>query len=255
MSLLSSDRAEIFLSPRGVDVVRRKGGFRAAPAERASVPCGEAGQSVWQPAVEALATAVSSGPWKGADARVTLSNHFVRYALVPRVPGLKRQERSAVAEHHFSTIYGEASARWRIALAELDDSEHFLGAAVDRELLDQVVAVLTAVGIRPRAVEPFLARGYNACRRAFNGDAAWLAVVEPGRACVAHLASGRWQALRSQRLTEPLEETLPALLEQTMLASAPQAGVGKVYFVSRDGQEFAFAADSPWSFERVALDA
>jgi len=54
-----------------------------------SLACGEAGAAAWEPALEALARGLASLAWQGADASVTVSNHFVRYALVPAAGKLR----------------------------------------------------------------------------------------------------------------------------------------------------------------------
>jgi hypothetical protein len=200
-----------------------------------------------------LETAAAGGTFKDSVARVTVSNHFVRFALVPRVPGLTRRERDALVEHHFASVFGDNPASWRIVASELAPSTHMLGAAIAREFLDRLVEVLRYAGMRVRAIEPYLAKGYNAFRGSAKVEAGWLAVAEPGRACVAYVSEGRWLALRNQRLAAPLSASLPPLLEQTMLATGTRIGSGTVYLVSRDEAMPAFPADSPWSLECVPL--
>lgn len=252
MSLLSSDRVEVFLGPRRIHLLRRPRGVRAGSGLALSLACAPGPDAAWQGAVQALGRALATLGWKRANAVVTLSNHFVRYALVPPVAGMKRADRAAVAQHQMQSIYGEAARDWRLSLGDAPADASAVAGAVDPQLVAEVEAILRAAGLKPVAIEPFLAGAYNACRRTMNGAPAWLAVAEPGRLCVASVQDGRWLALRSQRVSTSLREALPALLEQARLGSPGRMEAGPVYLVSREEPPFKFPADSAWSIEPVA---
>jgi hypothetical protein len=85
-----------------------------------------------------------------------------------------------------------------------------------------------------------------------NGAQGWLAVAEPGRVCIASIQAGRWLALRSQRVSTSLRDSLPALLEQARLAAPGDMKAGPVYLVSREEPPFRLPAESGWSIEPVA---
>ena len=253
MSLSFSDRVEVLLGPRRVQLVRRPRGLRQRPGHAVELPCPEGPDQSWTGAVETLAQGLATLAWRNADVAVTLSNHFVRYALVPHVAGIKRAERLAVAQHQMHSVYGESASAWRIAMDQPAGDAAALAGGVDAELAAQLEAVLRAASLRPVAIEPYLASAYNACRKEMNGDPAWLAVAEPGRVCVASVRDGRWLAVRSQRLTGPLPAALPAVLEQARLASADALPPGRVFLVSRDEPPFSAPAESGWSIEPARL--
>jgi hypothetical protein len=245
---LWSDRIEVFLGAASVELRRIPPYIRRGRTESVVVPCGgEAGVPDWRASVEALARGLAEHGWTRGDADVAISGHFVRYALVPPVPGLRRSERTALARQQFEQTYGEAASGWHIAIDDSANGTMALAAAVDAELVEQLVAVLRGVGLRPRAIEPIFARAYNAFRRAIDAPAAWIAVTEPGRACVAHLAGGAWRALRNQRIDGPLASALPALLEQTRLSFADGTPPGTVYLIGpEEGFPMQFSSAADW---------
>jgi hypothetical protein len=248
-----SDRVEVFLGPRRIHLARRPRGWRARGAHTLSIGCPPGPDHAWQGAVETLGRALATLAWRKADAVVMLSNHFVRYALVPPVAGVKRADRAAVAQHQLHAIYGDAAQAWRVALDDAPADAQAVAGGVEPELVAQLEAVLRTAGLRPVVIEPYLAGAYNACRATMNGAPAWLAVAEPGRVCVAAVQGGRWLALRSQRVTAPLRTALPLVLEQVRLAAAQAVAAGPVYLVSRDEPPFKAAAGSGWSIEPVSM--
>jgi hypothetical protein len=88
---------------------------RLAPAEltvgEKRYPCDPAyGTEPWHGALEAL----KGVTWPRARVTVVLSNHFVRYALVPWSAALATPaEEQAYLRHHFAKIPGAASRAWR----------------------------------------------------------------------------------------------------------------------------------------------
>jgi hypothetical protein len=243
----------VFLGPRQIHLARRPRGLRARPAHTLSLACTPGPDHAWQGALETLGRALATLAWRKADAAVTLSNHFVRYALVPPVPGVKRGDRGAVAHHQLQAVYGDAAQGWRVSVDDAPADANAVAGGVDPQLVEQLEATLRAAGLRPVAIEPFLAGAYNACRATMNGAPAWLAAAEPGRVCVAAVQGGRWLALRSQRVSAPLRAALPPLLEQARLAAAAGAKAGPVYLVSREEPPFKVPAGSGWSIESVPM--
>jgi hypothetical protein len=244
------DRVAVFLGPRRVQLARETRGLRARPGLALSVSCGEGTGAA--PALEALGRALGKLEWKNADVDVTLSNHFVRLALVPGAAQAKgREERLAMARHALREVYGERAEDWRIALGPTGGKGPFVAAAMDADLLDRLTETLQAASLTPRSVQPFLVAAFNGCARSMSGSPAWLAAAESGRVCIAYFNGGEWKALRSQRLRGSLREELPAILEQTRLAESAVAG--EVYLVSREEPPFDMPKDGPWSVRAAPL--
>jgi len=248
------DRVTVFFGPGHVHLARQGKGWRPQPGMGLSLACGEANGTGWPPALEALARGLSNLKWQGADARVTVSNHFVRYALVPSAGKLRGEaERAAAARYALRATYGERADRWRVVFGDGGTSGAAIAAAIEPELADGIAGALAAAKLRPVAIEPFLATAFNLCRSAIDGRPAWLAVAEPGRVCVAYLDHGGWHRLRVERVRGPLGDELASALERSRLADGADAGAGRVLLVSRDEPQVEFAPGSGWSVERVRL--
>jgi hypothetical protein len=244
----------VFLAPGEVHLARHARGWRRSPGIAHSVECGAAGADAWAAALEALGQALARLAWQGADARVTVSNHFVRYALVRSAGRLRgANERTAAARHALRTTYGERGDEWQVVLGDTAGGDA-LAAAIEPALLDGITTTLHAARLRPAAVEPFLAAAFNACRGAIGHEAVWLAAAEPGRVCIAQVDRGAWRQVRNERLRGPLADELPAVLERCRLSAPQGAAAGRVLLVSREDPQLGPGGAGAWSFERIALE-
>jgi hypothetical protein len=249
------DRIEAFLAPDRVDLTHFRRGLRPQPGLVHSQRCESRGDADWRPALDALARALAALAWRNAAAHVTLSNHFVRLALVPRVDEAARgAERLALAKHQLRLVYGERADGWEVVVGEPAGSAA-IAAGIDPELLAALRATLAAARIELTVLSPFLAAAYNSARTFLAPGPAWLAVAEPGRVCVAHLDGARWVALRGQRVQGTLEDALPLALEQCQLANGIDAEAAEVCVVTRDALADDLAPAGRWRFRSIPARA
>lgn len=190
MSRLSPERLRIGLSPAELTVVREHGLFRKT-AEEQRIACDPAfGAQPWHGALAALQTLELR-----QRATVVLSNHFVRYALVPWSNGLDNAaEEEAYVRHHFAQIHGERAKAWALRWESAGAGAR-LASAIDRALLDELKKALP----RLVSVQPWLMAAINRWRGAIPKSGAWLALVEADRACIALHAGGRWRSVQNAR--------------------------------------------------------
>ncbi len=254
MSLSWRDRVNILLAPGSVHVARFGKGWSPRAAWSRSMQCTDAAGNTWQPALEALGKVLELQRWNGIGARVVVSNHFARYALVPDAAKLRNTaERMAAARHQLQSIYGEGSESWRIAIGPAPAKGALLASAIDAPFLAGISTALSNAGLRALAVEPLIASAFNQCRRRIAAGATWLVVAEPGRVSLAFLDRGAWLKLRVERLRASLGEALPALLERSRLADGESIGAGRVLFVSREPAQIELSRGD-WTIERIVLD-
>jgi hypothetical protein len=243
------DRIEIFLAPDRVDLTRVARGLAPRAGLTHSQPCAAGADGDAAAAVEALARALGTLAWKNADASVTLSNHFVRLALVANAgEAAQGAERLALAKHQLRLVYGDRADAWQTVLGEPG-----IAAAVDPALVAALRDALAPERIALKALRPFLADAFNAARPFLAPGPAWLAVVEPGRVCVAHLDGAHWLALRSQRVQGAPEAALSPVLEQCRLAAGIEADAAEVCVVARDPWSGDLAPAGRWRFRVIAV--
>jgi hypothetical protein len=187
---LSPDRLRIGLAPSFVSVERERGFLRKAIVDRQKLACDPGfGAQLWDGALAAL---------KSCDTRlratVVLSNHFVRYAIVPWTTGLDTAaEEEAYVRHYFARVHGERAKSWVLRWTRNGDTR--LASAIDQGLLEALKLAL------PRLVsmQPYLMAAINGCSDFIPKTGAWLALVEDERACIALHAGGRWRAVQNAR--------------------------------------------------------
>src|SRR5262249_21577236 len=160
-----------------------------------AVPCTGNGAD-WRPCLEALEHGLAQAGWKDADATVILSNHFVRYALVPWSEHLASDaEKRAWVQHHFAELYGEAAAGSEYRASEDRPAGSCVATAIAADLLAGIRSAFGQTSLALRSVQPYLMAVFNRWRPRIKDSAAWLLVPEAGRVCLAALADGRWRKL------------------------------------------------------------
>src|SRR5688572_12892261 len=177
--------------------------IRLSPAEvlagGRSIACDPAfGAEPWQGAVAAL-KALEWTKW--CSATVVLSNHFVRYAVVPWSDALAgAAEEEAYLRHHFAKIHGERAKAWTLRAAEDRHGVPRLASAIDSALLEELKSGFPKGGkARLASVQPELMEAVNRWRDAIPADGAWLVLAEPERACLAMHREGGWRSVQNAK--------------------------------------------------------
>lgn len=187
MSRLFPEKLRVVLAPDEV-----LAGGRSIPADPA------AGAEPWQGAVAALRTVEWAKP-----CRVTavLSNHFVRYAVLPWSDGLSTPaEEEAYLRHHFAKIHGERAKGWSLRASEAPRGALRLASAIDTALVEAVKAAFPKSGkAKLVSVQPELMAAANYWRKAIPAGGAWLVLAEPDRACIALHAGQGWRSVQNAK--------------------------------------------------------
>jgi hypothetical protein len=157
------------------------------------IPCDPAlGTEPWQGALKALQTL----ELRRANVSVILSNAFVRYALVPWSDALSgAAEEAAYVRHHFLRVHGERAKGWTFRASPAPARAPRLCSAIDTALLEQLRRSVK----RLVSVQPALMAVFNRCRGEIPPAGAWLALVEPDRACIGLHTKGAWQSVQNAR--------------------------------------------------------
>ena len=189
-------------------------GLRRTVHDAYRLPCNSAsGVQPWRAALQELETALPGYAGGKVSARVILSNHFVRYALVPwRDELADDEEEFAFTRHCFTRIYGDNAQRWELRLSQQGRVASRLASATDTELLDTLRAMFDRAGIALQSVQPHLMAAFNGFRGRLGKRSAWLALLESGNLCLALVHQGSWQRVRSLRIGNAWQAELPLIL-------------------------------------------
>lgn len=172
------------------------------------------GAPAWQPAVEALAQVLAEKA-RGARLTVILSNHFVRYLLVPWHDELTGpDERLALARHAFAQVYGDAAGAWTLRLAEGPWGGAAPAAAVDSGLLQAIEDAAQKAHVQLASVQPYWMAAVNQFRAELASTGCF-ALVEPGKLCIGVYRNQSWQELAARRVSPGAD--LAGLLTQELL--------------------------------------
>ncbi len=230
MSHLWRERVHIRIYPRQVEMLRFASLWKRAAPERKALTCdatGEHSVNAWTPALEALREMLAQPNLRRADATVVLSNHFVRYLLLPWSAALVTdEERLAFARMRFVQVYGEAAQSWMLRLSGSAAGCAQVAAAVERPMIDALTTLLENSPMALRSIQPQLMALVNTVRKTIGRDA-WLAVAEPGRVLLGLMRGGRWISLRSRPLNGEMV-ALAELLEQERLMLGLEPGSEKI---------------------------
>lgn len=155
------------------------------------------GREPWDGAVAALRARQWPQP---ARVGVVVSNHFVRYALVPWNATLASPaEEQAYVRHHFVRVHGERAKSWALRWSEDGADAPRLASAIDAGLLQALKQSFPAGKARLVSIQPALMAAANRARAAMPAAGAWLVCAEGDRACVALHASGRWRSVQNAK--------------------------------------------------------
>lgn len=201
MSPLPLTELRVGLCPDRLIVARFRGALRRKLIEQAVCPAKD-------PLAELRQRAGKLGTC------VVLSNHFVRYAVLPWSSRLaSEREWTAFAQHSFLSTYGEVARAWEIRVSPTGRGNPVIACAVDSALLEALRQIP-----RLARVQPYLMAAFNARRRALPGLSLWFVLQERGRVTLALIVDGKWKLIRSRQVREDWHESLGDLLDREAAA-------------------------------------
>jgi hypothetical protein len=248
------DRLLVSIAPETVSWLRVTGKLTPRVSSKRSVPTdSDHGPHVWSGAVATLAREAEAWRRDSLDVTIVLSNHFVRYTVVPQMKRVNsRDEALALARFHFAKIHGERAAGWDVRLSPAVSGAS-LASAIDSLLLDALKACFE-VRSKPRlvSIQPYTMAAFNTWREKVDAQGAWLLLVEPGIACLALLAGKNWTAIQNIKSTHAAVDNWPALLEREKHRIAVEQMPTTVLARAKGRGSTALAARRDWRF--VMLD-
>ncbi|HUF79602.1 MAG TPA: hypothetical protein VMN03_00590 [Burkholderiales bacterium] len=193
----------------------------------------------WQAAVDALPSALAAAAPGKPQATVILSNHFVRYAVLPWNAALNSgDEWLAYARHRMESVHGHAVAEWDLRVSATTRNGARMVCATDRALLEAVGARIAESGAELVSVQPYLMTAFNRMRERLETDACWLVLDEPGRLTLALIRDGGWCSIRSRRVNGDWRRNLPDILERESATLALEAPCTEVAIHSTEPFDF-----------------
>lgn len=256
MSPLWRDELRVVLAPDQVVLVRlgwtltRHGLVPRVEAKSVAdcVPAADS-ETAWDAAIQALEVELPRLLARKTIAKVVLSNHFMRYTLVPWSETLSdAAEEQAYARHCFRQLYGADAAQWELRLNAERIGLPQLASAVDARLLVALRGVFERHGVTLRSIQPRLMAAYNNCGPALQVCNAWFALYEPGCLCLALLQQGRWASVRTMRIGSDWRAALSLLLEREAYQVEQYAKTNEVFFCAPELGKDVLPESGRWQF-------
>ncbi len=218
MSRLWPDRVAVAITPARIVLVRTHGLLRPKVVAKSSLAVsGTDTANSWQPALDTLAKLMhSDAQWQAATVNVVVSNHFVRYQLIPWSAVVSSAAmRTAYVRESFAQVYGDSAATWTYSVNPTRHGAAWFASAIDQTLLTQLEDAVGQGQSKLRSVVPYLMPAFNRARRMLKDKNLWFVQQEPGKLLLMLVIDGRWQAVSSHQVDAAHWQTqLPLLLER-----------------------------------------
>lgn len=247
MSLLWRDRIQVFFAPERVDLVRSYRGIKGKRTERQGAVCERvSGLPAWELALAQLKQLTEDGG--GAEISILLSNHFVRYGVIPPQSKIETPvELHAYAAFQMREIYGERTAAWSLSTSSWDPGAGAVCAAIEHRLIEQLQELAAEHKMRLQEIEPYLTGAFDHWHNRFDNSRAWFALLEAGRLCLVSLEDGAWRRISNQRMWHNAEDELLAALErEALLFSTDREGGEEIYLFAPEHPELSLPDNCGW---------
>lgn len=231
MSLSLTDYYRASIAPGCATLLHMRRGWRPAVVNKYIARAESRNAATPWLAELGLLESLLSEARRGLPLSITLSNHYLRYRLVPPPPlSMSESAVQALMQHCFRETYGDAVDDWQIHANPIPDHGDVLACAVDKALLEGLKAAAAKSGLRLVSVQPYLMAGFNAACRRIDGTPACFVQVEAGRILLGTLRDKSWLGLRAVTATPNWKEELPAHIEREILL-AGWAGIAPTLFL------------------------
>ena len=255
MSPLWRDEIGIYLSPHKLALTRLARGVKPKSVGAATWANELIDDTHWSATLGALDALLAKPEWQGAVARIVMSDHWVRYAMVPYSTALSgAAERLTHARHVLTDIYGEVVGQWTVTLAASRPGAAQVACAVPTMLVEELKNILLRHKVPLKSLQPQLVCAYNHWRAQLPDGGAWFVSIEQGSLAAARLSPGGWDRVHSVRIGADWAVELRRLQTFGRLAST-QAQEGRVYVDAPAALRIAAgttAADLVWLDEAQA---
>jgi len=217
---LVKDQVHIFMHPQQLTLMRLTGGFKKRVLHQAVIPCPPIHDgNQWASAISALGLALQDNQWRNAKPTIVLSNHFVRYAVIPWNSLLNNApEKQAYLKHCFALAYGESAKSWDLRMSTAGLNMPALASGVDNGLLSAIRDVMTQENLDCQHIQPHLMIAINQLGRQNVIDAtknsAWFVLLETGRLCITLISEGTFVSVKTYPTQSDMAQQISALIKR-----------------------------------------
>ncbi len=197
------DEVGVFIAPSCVLLVRSRGGLTPKLLAEHSVHVEPENAGDWSAALAALSAEIGQSTWRDANVRIVVSDHWVRHDVLPwSVELAKESERLSHARYLLASTYGDVVEQWSVSLSEALPRAPRLVSAIPAELVEEIMRIAEAHGLKLRSIQPHVVVAYNLWRHRVPRDAAWFTTIDEGYLVALHVSDGHCDRVRSVRISD-----------------------------------------------------
>jgi hypothetical protein len=227
-----SDELRIFIHPQYILLThfKRKSstGFKQQVIQQQVLSVDLSEQSnQWDALKNHLTNAFGSNQWQdavkqGISARVIISSHFARYAIIPwSVELAAESERQAFMRYRFNTLFGDTVKTWDLRMSEPDFGQPAIASGLDSRLLSTLHEVLTAADMKINSISPYMMLAINQSAPQIKQQkihsAFWFIVVESERLCFALIENDVWRLVKNVAVEIDLSGQVNTLIQREIV--------------------------------------
>lgn len=247
------DQLRIGIEPGQITLARIGKGLRRRVLEKCIEVYESHEAETWMAACTALKKLLSKQ--SGAEAQIVLSNHFVRYVVVPWNDAVSSDEElSAIARHRFNQVYGDLASNREVRVSQSAFGAPMLACSMERGLLAALRQTCQESGVRLTLIQPALMSVFNHWRAQVKDDGCWFGIVEPGRILLSLNFRGGWHAIQSRRLAGNSADDVIAVLDRERMLAGVAEAPQKVLLFSTTYSNYP-PIDGNWSIRALKLSA
>jgi hypothetical protein len=236
--------------------MQRHHDWRGITENDTSITCIPSGTESWSAPISTLENVLKNDPCNSGNATVILSNHFVRYMLVPWNELFSRNsEQLSYVQHLFSETYGNLSSSYELRLSPSAPGRPRIASAVESTLIERVRETTSKAGLQLRSIQPYLMNAFNEHRHAAAKAGGWFITVENGMLGITGIANKRWQLVRTLRVNSQWPLELESLLERLYLSDEANNIPKVLHWCSPEPTHAKPTLTAPWIVTRFDTKA
>ncbi|NHZ32156.1 hypothetical protein [Massilia rubra] len=213
-----TSQLEVHLHSHCVAIATKRLGKRAEARQLIAVaPPSGAHVAGWVASLTVLDACLDAAPQSGASVEFVVSDHFVRYGLIPWSPDVQSSnEFNALGGAALHAIYGAMSAEWEIQVEHGGYRAAGLACAMEQALISKIAQLCDKHALRLRKMQPLSTQIFNRLRRTTGNDGL-VAVVEHNRCILACIRNGAWHSIRALSVGLGAANALDVLIERELV--------------------------------------
>lgn len=225
MLRLSRNKLTIHLRPSRVTISESNRDRQQSSGGSIDLPVPQTAS--WSGALEVLDQWLQENKRAGSEVTVHVADAYARYALIPWPADIVRDAELAIySSVYFEELFGSSFENWDIKVDWREYGKASIGCALETAFLQQVKQLLLRHKLQLASFNTHFANVYNDSEHRLKKGDMLLVVFEAGQCVLATFKNKTWYSIRSVKVEEQVDQTLPLLVTREILLQGLPNDVG-----------------------------